>query len=162
MEQKTLPVGKLPADLLAHCLAQTPVNDPRVIVGPGIGMDCAVVEAGSSLWVIKSDPITFVTDEIGWYVVQINANDIATTGAVPRGHTEITHGLDRPIVVGALIGEVDRDHLITPRGAQLGDRILLTKGVPIEATAILAREFPDQLSQTLTPEELTQGEGIPL
>ena len=194
MEPKHLPVGKLPANLLAHCLAQAPVHDPRVIVGPGIGMDCAVVEVGALLWVIKSDPITFVTDEIGWYVVQINANDIATTGAVPRwllatlllpenkttaalaegihqqiytacqeidvsligGHTEITHGLDRPIVVGTLIGEVDRDHLITPRGARPGDRILLTKGVPIEATAILARECPDRLRQVLTPAELTQ------
>ena len=34
------------------------------------------------LWVVKSDPITLATDEIAWYVVQINANDIATTGAV--------------------------------------------------------------------------------
>ena len=32
----------------------------------------------------KSDPITFATDEIGWYAVQVNANDLATTGATPR------------------------------------------------------------------------------
>lgn len=194
VKQNTLPVGKLPTDILAHCLSQTPVDDLRVIVGPGIGLDCAVVEVGSRLWVIKSDPITFATDQIGWYVVQINANDIATAGAIPRwlivtillpehkttaalaeqihkqiynacqdidvsligGHTEITYGLDRPIVVGALIGEVDRDHLITPLGASPGDRILLTKGVPIEATALLSREFPDRLCQVLTPDEIIQ------
>jgi hydrogenase maturation factor len=32
----------------------------------------------------KSDPITFATDEIGWYAVHVNANDVATTGAQPR------------------------------------------------------------------------------
>ncbi len=52
------------------------------------------------------------------------------------GHTEITYGLDRPILVGTMVGEVSREQLVTPRGAQPGDRLLLTKGVPIEATAL--------------------------
>jgi hydrogenase maturation factor len=194
MKQEMLPVGKLPPALLAQLLAQAPAQDPAVVVGPGVGIDCAVVEVGPKLLVYKSDPITFATDDIGWYLVQINANDIATTGAVPRwllvtlllpegqttaalveqiahqlytacrqldialigGHTEITHGLDRPIAAGTMIGEVNRDQLITPRGANAGDRILLTKGVPIEATAILAREFPEQLRPHLSPEELAQ------
>ncbi len=72
------------------------------------------------------------------------------------GHTEITAGLERPILVGTLIGEVERERLITPRGASPGDRILLTKGVPIEATAILAREFPERLNGVLNPDELQQ------
>jgi hydrogenase expression/formation protein HypE len=67
--------------------------------------------------------------------------DIALVG----GHTEITYGLDRPVAVGALLGLVERDHLVTPRGARPGDRLLLTKSVPIEATAILARERLAQL-----------------
>jgi hydrogenase maturation factor len=44
-----------------------------------------------------------------------------------------------------MLGEVQRDRLITPQGARPGDRILLTKGVPIEATSILAHEFRDRL-----------------
>lgn len=165
-----------------------------MLLGPGVGLDCAVVEFGSRLLVFKSDPITFATDEIGWYAVQVNANDIATTGAIPSwflmtlllperntttrlveqisqqvfdtceelgvavigGHTEITYGLDRPILVGTLIGEVAKEALITPRGAQVGDRLLLTKGVPIEAISILAREFPGRLSEQLSSEELAQ------
>ncbi|MFO7983370.1 MAG: AIR synthase family protein [Desulfuromonadales bacterium] len=192
--ENSLGVGKVPADLLEKLLARAPVDDPRVLVGPGIGLDCAVVDAGDNLLVFKSDPITFATDEMGNYLVQINANDIATTGASPRwllatlllpenrttadlveeileqiyaacrdleisligGHSEITHGLDRPVIVGSLIGDVSRQHLVTPRGASPGDRILLTKGVPIEATAILAREFPDRLSFRLEPEEMEQ------
>ena len=79
----TLPLGKLPAPLLARLLARAPVNDPRIVVGPGIGLDCAVVELGDILLVCKADPITFVTGEVGRYLVQVNANDVATTGATP-------------------------------------------------------------------------------
>jgi hydrogenase maturation factor len=62
------------------------------------------------------------------------------------GHTEITRGLDRPIIVGTMIGEVSPERLITPEGAQPGDVILLTKGVPLEAASILARECAQDLS----------------
>lgn len=188
-----LPLGKLPPDLLKLLLEAAPVRDERLVLGPGVGLDCAVLDLGSTLLVLKSDPITFATDEIGWYAVQVNANDIATTGASPSwflmtlllpeqgstpdlverisqqvfeacenmsvsvigGHTEITYGLDRPILVGTMIGEAERDRLITPRGARPGDRVLLTKGVPVEATSILAREFPDRLSGQFSSAEIS-------
>jgi hydrogenase expression/formation protein HypE len=190
----TLPVGKLPPDLLAKVLSQAPILDGRVVLGPGIGLDCAVVELDDRLLVFKTDPITFASDEIGWYAVQVNANDIATSGAAPRwfmaslllpekdttlalvetifeqayracrelgisvigGHTEITYGLDRPILAGTLIGEVEKGRLVTPRGLRPGDRLLLTKGVPIEALAILGRDLPDRLAGRLSPDEIEQ------
>lgn len=193
---QVLPVGKLPLELQERLLASMPARDDRLMIGPGIGLDCAVIQERETLMVLKSDPITFATNEIGWYLVQVNANDIATTGAVPRwmlltmllpanamtagsveklsqqvyqacqeigisivgGHTEITSGLSRPILIGTMIGEVNRENLITPRGATSGDRLLLTKGVPIEATALIAREFPDQLKEILSQEELGQAQ----
>jgi hydrogenase maturation factor len=186
------PVGKLPARVLEALLASLPRTDPSVLVGPGIGVDCAVVRTGGGLLVCKSDPVTFVTQELGHYLVQVNANDLATTGATPRwllvtlllpegaadealarsimaqitgacdamgvsligGHTEITHGLDRPVAVGCLLGEVSPDDLVTPAGACPGDRVLLTKGVPIEGTAILATEFADRLGDRLDATDL--------
>ena len=193
---KSFPVGKLPQDFLAALVSRVAVDDPRVVVGPGIGLDCAVIDLGDRLAVYKSDPITFATDQIGYYLVQVNANDIATTGARPLwllvtlllpeggttaqlpeiimaqiraacrdlgvavigGHTEITTGLDRPIAVGTMVGEVARDRLITPRGANPGDHVLLTKGVPIEATTLLAREFPARLRGTLTESEVREAQ----
>jgi hydrogenase maturation factor len=175
-------------------LAGAPAFDSRVILGPGPGIDCAVIDIGPNLLVFKTDPITFATDDIGWYLVQVNAHDIATTGAVPRwllltlllpeasttdesamgvansvyeacsamdisvvgGHTEVTYGLDRPIAVGTMVGEVEHGDLVTPKGARIGDRVLLTKGVAIEATAIIAREFPGQLGATLSQAELQE------
>ena len=43
-----------------------------------------MVDMGDRLLIAKSDPITFAADKVGWYAVQINANDVACTGGVPR------------------------------------------------------------------------------
>ncbi|MRR29972.1 AIR synthase [bacterium] len=187
-----LPVGKLPHELLEKIIRSAPASGSRVLVGPGVGLDCAVLEFGDTCLVLKTDPITFASDQIGWYAVQIAANDIATTGAVPKwamftvllpegtttdedatklaeqlyaacrsagiavigGHTEVTHELHRPVIVTTLLGEIRREKLISPGGAQPGDVIILTKGVPIEGTALLAREFPSVVSNTLSPAEI--------
>jgi hydrogenase expression/formation protein HypE len=69
--------------------------------------------------------------------------------AVAGGHTEITAGLPRPIVVGQMIGEVAADALVTKDGLRPGDVILLTRGVAIEGTALLARELPARLAPAL-------------
>ncbi|MBE9506573.1 MAG: AIR synthase family protein [Chloroflexi bacterium] len=183
------PLGKLPAEHLARLLARYAPSDPRVIVGPGVGHDAAVIsfstpargQAGRYL-VAKTDPITFASREIGWYAVHVNANDVACTGATARwflatlllpegrahpslvdtifdqiaaacreldvelvgGHTEITHGLDRPIVVGCMLGEVAPERLVRPDGARPGDVLLVTKGIAVEGTAIIARDIVAQ------------------
>ncbi|HZS33658.1 MAG TPA: AIR synthase family protein [Methylomirabilota bacterium] len=172
-----LPVGKLPAPVLGGLLRRYVRSDPRVVVGPAIGEDAAVLDMGDRYLVATTDPITFVTEDLGWYALVVNANDLAVRGAVPRwflatclfpaegataadvealfaelgagcaelgvalvgGHTEITAGLSRPIVVGAMLGEVAKDRLVTTAGARPGDVLLLTKGVPIEGASIIAR-----------------------
>jgi hydrogenase maturation factor len=79
-----LPVGKLPPALLQALLARQASADPRVIVGPRIGEDAAVIDLGDRYLVATSDPITFATDELAWYALHVNANDIAVRGARPR------------------------------------------------------------------------------
>jgi phenylacetate-coenzyme A ligase PaaK-like adenylate-forming protein len=41
-----LPAGKLPNDILAQLLPRVSSRDPRVIVGPGVGRDAAVIDNG--------------------------------------------------------------------------------------------------------------------
>src|SRR5208282_3705549 len=132
----TLPVGKLPAELLAELLGRLAPRDPRVIIGPGLGLDCSVVRVGQQLLVFKSDPITFATKDIGYYLVQVNANDLAITGAQPRwllvtillpehkttakSVQRITREIDgafressnRPILAGTLVGEMEPGRLV--------------------------------------------------
>ncbi len=174
--------GKLPHDLLADLLGRIEVRDPRVVLGPKLGEDAALIDLGDRYLVAKSDPITFATDLIGWYLVQVNANDLAVMGATPKwlmatlllpegtapeqaedifeqltnacddlgitlvgGHTEITLDLPRPIAVGALLGEVNKDRAVFTSGAKPGDSIVLTKGIALEGTSILAREAGEAL-----------------
>lgn len=187
------PVGKLPAEDLDRILRRYASGaDPRLLVGPGIGRDAAVISFGPSVLVSKTDPITFATEEIGWYAVNINANDVAAMGAAPRwflstillpeaktdaglvdrifsgladaclelgitlcgGHTEITHGLDRPLLIGQMLGETTADGYVSGDGARVGDRILLTKGIAIEATALIAMEKSDEVRTRFSDEFL--------
>ncbi len=177
-------VGKLPPELLERLLAGIPVRDPRVLLGARIGEDAAVIDMGHKSLVAKTDPITFATDLIGWYAVQVNANDVACMGARPRwflatmllpeksppdlaesifnqitsacgkldvtlvgGHSEVTSGISRPIVVGQMLGEVERERIVRTSGAIPGDAVVLAKGIALEGTAILAREAPEALRQ---------------
>jgi hydrogenase expression/formation protein HypE len=180
---RKFPVGKLPTELLARLLDDYRLEDERVVLGARIGEDAAVLDMGDRYLVAKTDPVTFATDEIGWYAVHVNANDLVTTGAVPRwflatvllpeegsgeelveeilrqmhdacsvlgislvgGHTEITYGLDRPMVIGQMLGEVEREKLVTSSGAMVGDALVLTKGIAVEGTSIIAREKEAEL-----------------
>ena len=180
-----LPSGKLPNRLLHDFLNQFIFDDPSVLINPGVGEDITAVDIESrEVLVLKADPITFATDSIGQYAVLVNANDIATSGAIPQwflttlffpggttpsqiqhvfeelksfcrqwgitlcgGHTEITEAVNRPIVAGMMAGTVARRDLIDKRHMEKGDRVLLTKGVAVEGTAIIAREFGVRLKK---------------
>ncbi|KPJ75323.1 MAG: hypothetical protein AMJ54_15310 [Deltaproteobacteria bacterium SG8_13] len=63
------------------------------------------------------------------------------------GHTEITDAVSRPVVTGMMAGTIARSQLIHKQNIKPGDRILLTKGVAVEGTAIIAREFGERLKQ---------------
>ena len=87
MKNSSLPAGKLPASLLAELLPTLPTTDPALLLGPAVGEDAAVIDfvpGQDELLVAKSDPITFATDEIGFYAVNVCANDLGVSGATPR------------------------------------------------------------------------------
>jgi len=153
-------------------------------VGPKVGEDAAVIDIGDKYLIATTDPITFTSYKIGWYMVNVNANDIAAMGGTPKwlltsiflpenktdsalvkeifrdiekaadelgiaicgGHTEVTKGLNRPIVSGNMLGEVVKNKLVTNSQARVGDEIILTKGIAIEGMALLARDREKELS----------------
>jgi hydrogenase maturation factor len=89
LKRKTnmMKTGKLDIDTLKKFLERNTILDPRVVVGPKIGEDAAAIDLGKEAdlcWIVTSDPITFTTEEIGYYGVVVNLNDIATMGATPR------------------------------------------------------------------------------
>ena len=182
--QIPLPAGKLPNRLLRQLLEGIVTEDASILIGPGIGEDAAAVRWNKEddVLILKSDPVTLASHGAGHYAVAVNANDVATAGAVPRwllttllfppgttaaqirdvfmelqeaalplnlalcgGHTEITDAVLRPVIVGQVAGSIRRSRLIDKRQMRPGDRILLTKGIAVEGTCILAREYARQL-----------------
>jgi len=180
-------VGKLRHDTIAkiieNYISDLELKDPRLIQGSKIGEDAAVIDMGDKYLISKTDPITFATDAIGYYVVNINVNDIICMGATPKwfqstillpekdtdsnlveaifkdihdtcqefgisvigGHTEVTSGLNRPLIIGSLLGEVEKDKLVLTSGAKPKDALILTKGIFIEGTSIIGREKEREL-----------------
>jgi hydrogenase expression/formation protein HypE len=183
---RVLGTGKIDHTFLESLLGKLEITDRRVAVGPGIGEDAAAIDMGEHYLIVKSDPITFAADRIGWYVVNINANDIAAMGGEPRwflvtmllperktteslirsimkdlkescdelgislvgGHTEVTHGLNYPILSGTMLGEAEKKDLVKNGGIGEGDLLYMTKGVAIEATSIIAREKSGEVKDT--------------
>ncbi len=105
-----LACGKLPPRLLERLLRRRGAPDRRVLVGPGCGVDAAVVALGRHRLILKSDPVTFTARGIGWYAVQVNANDIAVMGGQPAWfQPTILLPPGTPIsVVMAIAREIDR------------------------------------------------------
>jgi hydrogenase maturation factor len=67
------------------------------------------------------------------------------------GHTEITDAVSRPVVAGMMAGTISRRDLIRKSRMAPGDRILVTKGIAVEGTAIVAAEFGDLLLEKGMP-----------
>jgi hydrogenase maturation factor len=77
--------------------------------------------------------------------------------AVVGGHTEVTPGLDRPIVVGTMLGEAERLVKPSPRP---GDAIVMTKWAGIEGTAIIAEELRERLAPVFGREFLERASSL--
>ena len=175
--------GKIPSEnLVRNVFRYKGIRDPSVILGSSIGEDAALVSLGNKILVLKTDPVTGASTDMGWLAVHINANDIACRGAKPRwflcdlllpeksdsglvdrimsqvdraakqlnvsivgGHTEVTPGLKRPIIVGYMVGVVGKGESITSSRAKPGDHVIMTKTAGIEGTAILASDYSQKI-----------------
>jgi hydrogenase maturation factor len=81
----TLPPGKIPADILKDVVFRNlGAKRPEVILGPSTGIDGTIIDVGNKSLISSMDPITGAIDRIGWLAVNVNANDVATFGCVPR------------------------------------------------------------------------------
>ena len=99
MKVDCLEEGKLPWDVLEQLLHKQGYLNPGIILGPGLGLDAAVIDFeqaatcartfyqthSACYLILKTDPITFPTPNPGKYAVVICANDVVTTGALPFG-----------------------------------------------------------------------------
>lgn len=182
-----LPYGKIPVKVLKEVVFRhLGVKRGEVAVGPSAGIDGTVIDVGDKSIVVSTDPITGALERIGWLVVNVNANDIATFGVQPEfffscillpegssektvetlcsqmdraarslnmalagGHSEVTPGLDNPIIVGYAMGVTEKGRYVTASSAKTDDKLILTKSAGIEGTAILATDREKQLESAV-------------
>ena len=92
-------------------------------------------------------------------------SDIGRTSAeigvtVCGGHTEVTSGLARPIVIGQMLGEVPSGNVIRKEHLLVNDDVIVTHGSAIEGTAILAREMKGDLQGYVSSSLLARAESL--
>ena len=77
-------IGKIDNETLERLvLGRTGAKRDEVIVGPGIGEDCAVLDFGEYECVLSTDPITAGASRVGTLAVHISCNDVASNGVEP-------------------------------------------------------------------------------
>ncbi len=77
-------IGKLTNEQLSKIiLNKLHMSRKEVLVGSGVGVDCAVLDLGAEYCVLSTDPITAAERGAGTLAVHISANDIAAAGAEP-------------------------------------------------------------------------------
>ena len=179
-------IGKLTINDLREIIFKNIRNNrSEVITNPEIGGDCAVIKtSGDDVIYLSSDPITGATNSLGKLGININANDIATSGVSPLGvmltilappgttreslediikeaqeqcdvlnmsilggHTEITDAVNRIVLSVTAIGIGKKDEIKDRRTVLPGDSLIITKGVGIEGTGIIASEKSDELEE---------------
>lgn len=80
-------IGKVPENVLKRSVfKQLHTKRPEVVLGAGVGEDCAAVKlAADETLVLSTDPITGTAKDIGTLAIQITMNDLASSGAEPVG-----------------------------------------------------------------------------
>ncbi|MGB9622396.1 MAG: AIR synthase family protein, partial [Candidatus Bathyarchaeia archaeon] len=190
--KRRFPTGKIPPNWLKEIVFKR-LGSPtdRLLLGPKLGEDAAIIDMGDRILAVKADPITGAVSNIGRLIVHINANDIASCGIRPlwficvvmlpeganedmlnkimedmdealreagaslvSGHTETTPALERPILVGCMIGEASKGGYLATSGAREGDALIMTKTAGIEGTAVLASDLYDHLKGAVDEKHL--------
>ncbi len=77
------------------------------------------------------------------------------------GHSEYSPGINRPLVAITALGTAGGREPIHTGGAKVGDHVLVTKGIALEGTSILAGDFTEQARELgLSEEDIHQAQAL--
>lgn len=81
--------------------------------------------------------------------------------AIVTGHTARYDGCSWPMVGGAVcMASGPEDSYVTPTMARVGDKVVVTKGAAIEATALFAATFPQRLGAAIGEELVREADAL--
>lgn len=151
-------------DLGEHTLVVS--SDPLSLAAERVGT-LGVHVAGNDVAASGADPrwltsVVFLPEDdpelLDTVTAQLDEAAAASGISIVGGHSEYAPALDRPLLSLTCFGLTDR--FVPTGGADPGDRLVLTKGAGIEATAILATDFRDRLEGAVADELLQAAAGF--
>ena len=84
-ESPRLGIGKIPITVLnSTVLKMTGAASPLLKTPPKAGLDFAAIRLKDGFMVVSADPITGISEDIGYFAVKVSANDVATSGNKPQ------------------------------------------------------------------------------
>ena len=69
---------------------------------------------------------------------------------VMGGHTEVSSAVNQPLITVTGIGKIKKSKLLTTKGLEPGDELVMTKWTGLEGTSILANEKFEELTKRYT------------
>ena len=133
-------------------------TDPITLTGKEIGRylvyinsNDVVTSGARPLWLLVTAllPPGFTDREFEDMVREISQVCQEEGISLCGGHTEVTSAVKSPVLCGFLVGEVEKDKFLSPERIKVGDCVILTKGIAIEGTSIIAREKEAELREKI-------------
>ena len=143
-------IGKLPESVLKRSVfKQIHTRRPEVVLGAGVGEDCAAIKlAEDETLVMSTDPITGTAKDIGTLAIQITVNDLASAGAEPVG-VLLTVLLPESVEAGQVrnVDVVDRAHRlpVQEKRHQPGGSLYIIEGYALRGQSAVGAVREDRL-----------------
>jgi len=114
-------------------------------------------------WILLLVLVPRVEDQEPLEQIMRDASRAATEigASIIGGHTGYSAGLSRPLVAVTALGTASGRAPVRSAGACPGDHVLITKGLALEGTSILAQDFADVARGLgLSDEDLAEARGL--
>lgn len=97
--------------------------------------------------------------------LEIICKDLHETGlkyniSIVGGHSEVTQAINKPVLVGMLVGELNKNTLLLAENIEIGDKIILTKSVGIEGCSIIAHDLYSEIKDLINEETINDAKNL--
>ena len=144
-------------------------SDPITAAGANAGW-LAVHIACNDLAACASEPIGVLTtilmpagsteNRLATICQDLDRAAVSLNVEILGGHSEVTLGIEQPIVVTTAIGRAGGHRVLGASGSEAGDTLLMTKAAGLEGTAILATDLADRLGSHLGRDKLKRAQSF--
>ncbi|AKL93976.1 hydrogenase expression/formation protein HypE [Clostridium aceticum] len=105
-------------------------------------------------------PIGTTKEDLSYVMQEANRAAASINVEIIGGHSEITDAVNRMVITTTAIGKQKKAAMVTSKGAQVGDHVIMTKHAGLEGTAIIAADLEDQLRKAIPQEVIDNAKGF--